>query len=223
MDGRFPITASTNGRGRVIAGSGRPVTEAGRRPPGWSSPTLLQQQPHKTNVSHQPAKYRARPCRVRIACIAAPAKKNKQLCAAGCMSQKKLGTSEGPVPSPGCMQAPGRCRSPLQPPSSRPAQPSQEPPPPPTMSTTTAEPGAGTRHARRAPSQGPSPPPTRRQKTWISWVTAALIARCFLHFPFNRPPVPPSLSSSLLFSSCSSSFLHFDLLNHHSSSMVCCC
>lgn len=127
------------------------------------------------------------------------------------MSQKKLGTSEGPVPSPGCMQAPGRCRSPLQPPSSRPGQPSQEPAPPPTMSTTTAEPGAGTRHARRAPSQGPSPPPTRRQKTWISWVTAALIARCFLHFPFNRPPVPPSLSSSLLFSSCSSSFLHFDL------------
>lgn len=107
----------------------------------------------------------------------------------------------------------------------RPAQPSpaRNRPPPPTMSTTTAEPGAGTRHARRAPSQGPSPPPTRRQKTWISWVTAALIARCFLHFPFNRPPVPPSLSSSLLFSSCSSSFLHFDLLNHHSSSMVCCC
>lgn len=122
------------------------------------------------------------------------------------MSQKKLGTSEGPVPSPGCMQAPGRCGSPLQP-----LRPAQEPvPPPPPMSTTTAEPGAGTRHARRASSQGPSPPRTRRQKTWISWVTAALIARCFLHFPFNRPPVPP-LSSSLLFSSCSSSFLHFDL------------
>lgn len=86
--------------------------------------------------------------------------------------------------------------------------PSQEPVPPPPMSTTTAEPGAGTRHARRAPSQGPSPPRTRRQKSWISWVTAALIARCFLHFPFNRPPVPPSLSSSLLlFSSRSSSFL----------------
>lgn len=122
------------------------------------------------------------------------------------MSQKKLGTSEGPVPSPGCMQAPGRCGSPLQP-----LRPAQEPvPPPPPMPTTTVEPGAGTRHARRASSQGPSPPRTRRQKTWISWVTAALIARCFLHFPFNRPPVRP-LSSSLLFSSRSSSFLHFDL------------
>lgn len=71
--------AASRSRHRLMAGPcnrrQRPVTEAGRRPPSWSSPTLLEQQPLKTNVSHQPAKYRARPCPVRIACIAAPAKK----------------------------------------------------------------------------------------------------------------------------------------------------
>lgn len=146
LRGRFSITASTNGRGRVIAGSGRsPRPAAGLHvgPHEDSSST--------THSKSQPAEYRPRQCRFRllpIACIAAPSKKNKQLCAAGCMSQKKLGTSEGPVPSPGCMQAPGRCGSPLPPPSSRPGT------GPPTPHVNNHR-----RTWRRDPSCTPSPKP----------------------------------------------------------------